>query len=50
MQKLIDLIRGALNDVSCEELPSGCDDISVEIDNNIGSPEQAVSVLSIVFL
>ncbi|CAO1430994.1 unnamed protein product [Diamesa tonsa] len=38
MQKLIDLIRTALNEVSCEELPSGCDDLSVDMDNS--SPEQ----------
>lgn len=40
MQKLIDLIRTALNEVSCEELPSGCDDLSVDMDNS--SPEQTV--------
>lgn len=34
MNKLIDVIRTALNEVACEELPSGCDDLSVEIDNN----------------
>ncbi|XP_050068060.1 tyrosine-protein kinase Fer-like isoform X4 [Anopheles maculipalpis] len=28
--KLVDLIRSALNEVGCEELPSGCDDLSVE--------------------
>lgn len=44
MQKLIDFIRTALNDVSCEELPSGCDDLSVDIDNNITNPEQPVRV------
>lgn len=40
MQKLIDLIRTALNEVSCEELPSGCDDLSVDMENS--SPEQTV--------
>ncbi|XP_058063046.1 tyrosine-protein kinase Fer [Anopheles bellator] len=28
--KLVDMIRAALNEVGCEELPSGCDDLSVE--------------------
>ncbi|XP_055543617.1 tyrosine-protein kinase Fer isoform X5 [Wyeomyia smithii] len=28
MQKQVEMIRAALNDVGCEELPSGCDDIS----------------------
>jgi hypothetical protein len=32
--KLIEIIRTALNEVACEELPSGCDDLSVEIENN----------------
>lgn len=44
MNKLIDVIRTALNDVACEELPSGCDDLSVEIDNNnLGNHEPMVS-------
>jgi len=25
-QKLVDMIKCALNEVGCEELPSGCDD------------------------
>lgn len=38
--KLIEIIRSALNEVSCEELPNGCDDLSVEIENNnLGSHE-----------
>ncbi|XP_058117734.1 tyrosine-protein kinase Fer-like isoform X2 [Anopheles ziemanni] len=28
--RLVDMIRTALNEVGCEELPSGCDDLSVE--------------------
>ncbi|CRL07874.1 CLUMA_CG020915, isoform A [Clunio marinus] len=32
--KLVEIIRSALNEVSCEELPSGCDDLSVEMENN----------------
>lgn len=28
MQKQVEMIRAALNDVGCEELPSGCDDLS----------------------
>ncbi|KAJ6638588.1 Tyrosine-protein kinase Fer, partial [Pseudolycoriella hygida] len=38
MLKLADMIKTALNDVGCEELPSGCDDISVDqgfIENNV---------------
>lgn len=43
--KLIEIIRAALNEVSCEELPNGCDDLSVEIENNnLGNHEQMVSV------
>lgn len=41
--KLIEIIRSALNEMSCEELPSGCDDLSVEIENsNLGNHEQMV--------
>lgn len=41
--KLIEIIRSALNEVSCEELPNGCDDLSVEIENNnLGNHEQMV--------
>lgn len=46
MLKLADLIKAALNEVGCEELPSGCDDISVDqsfIENNISNIEQPVS-------
>lgn len=48
MLKLADVIKTALNEVGCEELPSGCDDISVDhsfIENNVnnGSTEQPVS-------
>lgn len=45
MLKLADLIKAALNEVGCEELPSGCDDLSVDqsfIENNISNPEQPV--------
>lgn len=46
--KLADLIKTALNEVGCEELPSGCDDISVDpsfIENNIcNNDQQSVSV------
>jgi hypothetical protein len=45
--KLIELIRAALNEVSCEELPSGCDDLAVEIDNN--NHEQMVRKLLLTF-
>lgn len=46
MVKMADLIKTALNEVGCEELPSGCDDISVEpgfIENSISTSEQPVS-------
>lgn len=54
MVKSADMIKTALNEVGCEELPSGCDDLSVEqnfIENN-GSPDQPVSVVNtkIVFI
>lgn len=43
MVKLAELIKTALNDVGCEELPSGCDDISVDpsfIESNISNNDQ----------
>lgn len=48
MLKLADVIKTALNEVGCEELPSGCDDISVDhsfIENNVnnGNTEPPVS-------
>ena len=46
MIKLADMIKTALNEVGCEELPSGCDDLSVEhsfIENNVNNTEQPVS-------
>lgn len=38
LTKLADMIKNALNELGCEELPSGCDDLSVEqafIDANV---------------
>ena len=47
LQKLADMIKNALNELGCEEeLPSGCDDLSVEqafIDAN-GNVDQAVRI------
>lgn len=43
MLKMADLIKTALNDVGCEELPSGCDDLSVDstfIENSISNNDQ----------
>lgn len=49
--KLIEIIRAALNEVSCEELPSGCDDLSVEIENNnLGNHEQMVSNCRLILI
>lgn len=51
MLKLAEIIKTALNEVGCEELPSGCDDLSVDqafIENNV-SPDQPVSG-NLVFL
>lgn len=51
MLKLADMIKTALNEVGCEELPSGCDDLSVDqgfIENNV-SLDQPVSVALIYF-
>lgn len=53
MVKLADLIKTALNEVGCEELPSGCDDISVEpgfIENSISPSEQPVSFHQIILI
>lgn len=50
MNKLIDVIRTALNEVACEDLPSGCDDLSVEIDNNnLGNHEPMVSQVKNIY-
>lgn len=48
MIKLAEIIKTALNEVGCEELPSGCDDLSVDqnfIENNVIS-DQPVRVES----
>ncbi|CAH1728224.1 unnamed protein product [Chironomus riparius] len=44
MNKLVEIIRSSLNEVSINELPSGCDDISVEIDKNLGTDENILTV------
>lgn len=46
MLKLVEMIKTALNEIGCEELPSGCDDLSMEqtfVDTN-ANREQQVSV------
>uniref|UniRef100_A0A182P417 F-BAR domain-containing protein n=1 Tax=Anopheles epiroticus TaxID=199890 RepID=A0A182P417_9DIPT len=46
--RLVDMIRSALNEVGCEELPSGCDDLSVEhLIENKKSVSQDLSVDSL---
>lgn len=45
MLKLADMIKTALNEVGCEELPSGCDDLSVDqnyIENGINTDQQVI--------
>lgn len=52
MLKLADMIKTALNEVGCEELPSGCDDLSVDqgfIENNV-SLDQPVSSSTSLFI
>lgn len=44
MTKLAEMIKNALNELGCEELPSGCDDLNVDqgfIDAN-GNVDQTV--------
>lgn len=44
MTKLAEMIKNALNELGCEELPSGCDDLTVDqgfIDAN-GNVDQTV--------
>lgn len=44
MTKLSDMIKNSLNELGCEELPSGCDDLSVDqsfIENSVNT-EQTV--------
>lgn len=44
MLKLVEIIKTALNEMGCEELPSGCDDVIEQtfIDQNL-SQDQTVS-------
>lgn len=42
MQKQFDLIKGALNDLGCEEAPPGCD-ISIENQNFISNASEQVN-------
>lgn len=47
MLKLADMIKTSLNEVGCEELPSGCDDLSVDqsfIENSVVPADQPVSL------
>lgn len=49
MLKLADMIKTSLNEVGCEELPSGCDDLSVDqnfIENSVVPADQPVSFFS----
>lgn len=49
MLKLADMIKTSLNEVGCEELPSGCDDLSVDqnfIENSVVPVDQPVSSLT----
>lgn len=48
MQKQVEMIRASLNDVGCEELPSGCDDLSTmeHLIENKKSVSQDLSVSS----
>lgn len=40
-QKLADMIKCALSEVGCEELPSGCDDVEQTfIENNFNNEQQ----------
>lgn len=48
MTKLIDIIKTALNEVSCEELPNGCDDLGVEIENNNNDKSNEPPSVSII--
>lgn len=44
------MIKNALNELGCEELPSGCDDLSVEqafIDTN-GNVDQTVREIQLI--
>lgn len=45
MLKLVEMIKTALNEIGCEELPSGCDDLSMEqnfVDTNANRDQQQV--------
>lgn len=44
-QKLVDMIKCALNEIGCEELPSGCDDhLEQNFIENSFNNDQQVSV------
>jgi len=50
-QKLVDMIKCALNEIGCEELPSGCDD-HLTIEQNFienGYNDQQVSTLQKIY-
>lgn len=52
MLKLADMIKTSLNEVGCEELPSGCDDLSVDqsfIENSVVPVDQPVSFSNPIF-
>lgn len=43
MLKLVEMIKTALNEIGCEELPSGCDELSLEqsfVDTNANREQQ----------
>lgn len=45
-QKLVDMIKFALNEVGCEELPSGCDDhLDPNFDHGFNNDNHQVCVL-----
>lgn len=43
MLKLVEMIKTALNEIGCEELPSGCDELSMDqsfVDTNANREQQ----------
>lgn len=46
-QKLVDMIKCALNEIGCEELPSGCDEHLEQnfIENSFNNDQQVIALV-----
>lgn len=50
-QKLVDMIKCALNEVGCEELPSGCDDhLDPPFENGFNNDQQVSQIFGVLWV